>query len=209
MISAQEALDRLRQGNARFERGELERLPIVDSQSRDKLIAGQSPFAVVLGCSDSRVPTEVVFDQGLGDLFVIRVAGNVVTPSQIASVEFAVAHFQVPLVVVMGHTRCGAISATIEQLRLPPSERSATMRPIVDRIRPAVEALLDSDLKDKPQELAQSAVTANIRLATDHLRHGSKAIEELVRLDKLMIAGAQYSIETGMVDFFDVPGAHP
>jgi carbonic anhydrase len=209
MISAQEALDRLRRGNARFEKGELARLPITDPESRNKLIAEQAPFAVILGCSDSRAPAEVVFDQGLGDLFVIRVAGNVVSPSQIASVEFAIARFQTPLVVVMGHTRCGAISATIEELSLLPSKRSATMHAIVDRIRPAVEVLMDTDLKDNPEELARSAVKANIRLATDHLRHGSQTIEEFIRLDKVMIVGAQYSIETGIVEFFDVPDAHP
>lgn len=209
MISAHEALERLREGNERFERGELTRILATDPEARNKLIAEQSPFAVILGCSDSRAPAEVVFDQGLGDLFVIRVAGNVVSPSQIASVEFAVETFGTPLVVVMGHTRCGAVSATVDELAKPAAERSEALHAIVDRIRPAVEVLMDTPLSDDKQSLAHHAIRANIRLATDHLRHGSRALEWHVQQDKVLIVGAEYSIETGRVDFFDVPGPHP
>ncbi|MGB7181850.1 MAG: carbonic anhydrase [Burkholderiaceae bacterium] len=209
MISSAEALDRLRQGNTRFERGELARVLLTNSETRNRLVAEQAPFAVVLGCSDSRAPAEVVFDQGLGDLFVIRVAGNVVSPSQIASVEFAVARFGTPLVVVMGHTRCGAVAATIEELLLPPADRSATMHAIVDRIRPAVEVLMDTDIGKNAEALSYHAIRANIRLATDHLRHGSRVIEEQIQRDELLIVGAEYSIESGRVDFFDIPGPYP
>lgn len=209
MITAAEAIARLREGNERFEKGKLTRIQVTDPEARNKLIAEQSPFAVILGCSDSRAPAEVIFDQGLGDLFVIRVAGNVVSPSQIASVEFAVEQFGTPLVVVMGHTRCGAVSATVQELSRPVAERSATLHAIVDRIRPAVEVLMDTPLADNPDELALHAIRANIRLATDHLRHGSRALEWHIQQEKLLVVGAEYSIESGRVDFFDVPGPHP
>src|SRR5258706_13025023 len=114
---------------------------------RRELAAGQEPFAIILGCSDSRVPAEIVFDQGLGDLFVIRVAGNIVAPSQIGSVEFAAERFGTRLVVVLGHSRCGAIQATLEELALPTEGKSRNLRSIVDRIRPSVEALMATDLK--------------------------------------------------------------
>lgn len=209
MISAFEALDRLREGNERFERGEMTRIQETDPDTRNKLIAGQSPFAVILGCSDSRAPAEMVFDQGLGDLFVIRVAGNVVSPSQIASVEFAVETFGTPLVVVMGHTRCGAVSATVQELSRPVAERSEALHAIVDRIRPAVEVLMDTPLAQDHEQLAHHAIRANIRLATDHLRHGSRVLERHVQQNTVMVVGAEYAIETGRVDFFDIPGPHP
>jgi carbonic anhydrase len=203
MIPALEALERLREGNRHF---------VADIQ-RDKQIAprraqlasGQEPFAIILGCSDSRVPAELIFDQGLGDLFVIRVAGNIVAPSQIGSVEFAAERFHTRLVVVIGHTQCGAITATIEELERPSENQSRNLRDIVDRIRPAVEPLFRTKLRDDHDGLVAEAVRANVRVATDHLRHGSAILEQLVANEGLMIVGAEYSLETGIVDFFDVP----
>jgi carbonic anhydrase len=203
MIPALEALERLREGNRHF---------VADIQ-RDKQIAprraqlasGQEPFAIILGCSDSRVPAELIFDQGLGDLFVIRVAGNIVAPSQIGSVEFAAERFHTRLVVVMGHSQCGAITATIEELERPSENQSRNLRDIVDRIRPAVEPLFRTKLKDNRNELVSEAVRANVRVSADHLRHGSTILEQLIATDGLMIVGAEYSLETGIVDFFDVP----
>jgi len=203
MIPALEALDRLREGNRHF---------VADIQ-RDKQIAprraelasGQEPFAIILGCSDSRVPAELIFDQGLGDLFVIRVAGNIVAPSQIGSVEFAAERFHTRLVVVIGHTQCGAITATIEELERPNENQSRNLRDIVDRIRPAVEPLFKTKLREHHDELVKEAVRANVRVATDHLRHGSSILEQLIANEGLMIVGAEYSLETGIVDFFDVP----
>jgi len=157
----------------------------------------------VLGCSDARVPAEIVFDQGLGDLFVIRVAGNIVAPSQIGSVEFAAAAFGTRLVVVLGHSSCGAIHATLEQLARPWREQSRNLRSIVDRIRPAVEGLLDQAPPRDRQTLEQQAVRANIRMSADHLRHGSELLEQLIQSDGLLVVGAEYSLETGVVDFFD------
>jgi carbonic anhydrase len=170
---------------------------------RIELAAGQAPFAAILGCSDSRVPVEIVFDQGLGDLFVIRVAGNIVAPSQIGSVEFAAEQFGTRLVVVLGHTQCGAIQATIEQLKRPKENQSRNLRAIVDLVRPSVEGLLATGLQHDPAALVHEAVRANIRASVRHLRHGSEIIEHLIQHDGLLIVGAEYSLATGEVDFFD------
>ncbi|HEY4751627.1 MAG TPA: carbonic anhydrase [Steroidobacteraceae bacterium] len=208
MITARAAFDALREGNRRFvsELG----LDASSSQARRHQLptAGQEPFAIILGCSDARVPAEIVFDQGLGDLFVIRVAGNIVAPSQVGSVEFAAEAFGTRLVVVLGHSNCGAIHATLQQLARPWREQSRNLRTIVDRIRPAVEALLEPGAARDSRSLEQQAVRANIRMSADHLRHGSEVLEELIRKDGLVVVGAEYSLETGLVDFFDgVPAA--
>ena len=170
---------------------------------RNELTAGQEPFAIILGCSDSRVPAEIVFDQGLGDLFVVRVAGNIVAASQVGSVEFAAARFGTRLVVVLGHSQCGAVLSTLEQLQQPAADQSRNLRSIVDRVRPSVEALLATELRHDPDALVQQAVRANIRVSVDHLRHGSEIIEGLIQTGGLLVVGAEYSLETGVVDFFE------
>ena len=203
MISAREALERLREGNRRFVSGvragevEAARTRHID------LAAGQEPFAIILGCSDSRVPAELVFDQGLGDLFVIRVAGNIVAPSQIGSVEFAAERFGTPLVVVLGHSRCGAVLATLEELTRPRETQSRNLHSIVDRIRPAVEVLLAGAIRHEADALVELAIRNNVRASVNHLRHGSDILEHLIDRDGLLIVGAEYSLETGIVDFFD------
>lgn len=203
MISALKALDRLREGNSRFVANVRGRSAYTSPTRRHELVTGQEPFAVILGCSDSRVPAEIVFDQGLGDLFVIRVAGNIVAPSHVGSVEFAVERFGTRLVVVMGHSTCGAVVATLEELERPTESRSPNLRSIVDRIRPAVEGLLETDLRHTPEALLHHAVRANIRASVDHLQNGSQIIEHLIVSERLLIVGAEYSLETGVVDFFD------
>lgn len=208
MISAPEALERLREGNHRFVMEVRRRDTLTGQTRRRELAAGQEPFAIILGCSDSRVPAEIVFDQGLGDLFVIRVAGNIVAPSQVGSVEFAAERFGTRLVVVLGHTGCGAILATLEELGRPSGGQSRNLRSIVDRIRPSVEALLATELGGHADALVRKAVRANIRVSADHLRHGSDVLEQSIQKDGLLVVGAEYSLETGVVDFFDgVPGA--
>ncbi|HQX80201.1 MAG TPA: carbonic anhydrase [Vicinamibacterales bacterium] len=205
MISASEALALLRDGNRRFV-AEVRSSDNPSSRTRRlELAAGQEPFAIILGCSDSRVPAELVFDQGLGDLFVIRVAGNIVAPSQVGSVEFAAERFGTRLVVVLGHSSCGAIVATVEELGRPTQDQSKNLRSIVDRIRPSVEPLLATELKHQPDELVHQAVRANIRASVSHLRHGSEVLEQLIASDGLLVVGAEYSLETGAVDFFDAP----
>jgi carbonic anhydrase len=203
MLSAQEALDRLREGNHRFVNETAHRERGVSHEVRRReLTAVQYPFAIVLGCSDSRVPAEIVFDQGLGDLFVIRVAGNIVAPSQVGSVEFAAERFGTRLVVVLGHSSCGAIAATLEDLR-GEGQGSRHVRSIVNRIRPAVEPLLETELRHQPEQLTRQAIRANIRASANHLRHGSEVLERLIQREGLLVVGAEYSLETGVVDFFD------
>ena len=203
MVPAREALDRLREGNARFASNVRGPDTIVSHTRRPELPSDQDPLAIILGCSDARVPAELVFDQGLGDLFVIRVAGNIVAPSQVGSVEFAAARFGTRLVVVLGHSQCGAIIATLEELRRPTENQSRNLQSIVDRIRPSVEGLLASDLRHDTDALVEQAVRLNIRASADHLRHGSEVLEQLVREEGLLVVGAEYSLATGEVDFFD------
>jgi carbonic anhydrase len=203
VIPAHEALARLKEGNRRFLAGDLSHDTLASQARRHEVAAAQQPFAIILGCSDSRVPAEIVFDQGLGDLFVIRVAGNIVAPSQVGSVEFAAERCGSRLVVVLGHSQCGAILATLEELQRPTENQSPNLRSIVDRVRPSVEGLLATDLRRDPDDLVRSAVRANVQVSVDHLRHGSDVLEQLVRTEGLLVVGAEYSLETGVVEFFD------
>lgn len=207
MIPAKEALDRLIQGNRRFVANISNPAANAAPASRFELTQDQQPFAIVLGCSDSRVPAEIVFDQGLGDLFVIRVAGNIVAPSQVGSVEFAASRFGTRLVVVLGHSLCGAISATLEQLQQPIESQWRNLRSIVDRVRPSVEALLKTELRHDMQRLAQHAIRANVSASVNHLRYGSEILESLIAKEGLCVVGAEYSVETGVVEFFDGVGS--
>ena len=201
MIAAAEALERLRDGNNRFVSGQTP-TQTLSNNIRRILAADQAPFAIVLGCSDSRVPAELVFDQSFGDLFVIRVAGNIVAPSQVGSVEFAAARYSTKLVVVMGHQHCGAIAATLEEL-LDGTTQSRNLKSIVDRIRPSVATLLAGRPGLDRKTLAREAVRANVRASVDHLSHGSELLERLVHNGGLLIVGAEYSLDTGIVTFFE------
>ncbi|MCH8175903.1 MAG: carbonic anhydrase [Proteobacteria bacterium] len=210
MISAEKALQRLKEGNLRFRSHDYADVD-VGAISRNQLVQAQSPFAIILGCSDSRVPAELVFGQGLGDLFVIRVAGNIVAPSQIGSIEFAAEKFGTHLVVVLGHSMCGAVEATLEQLQQDMVNRSPNLHAIVDRIRPAVESLVEFnnelDSEDNTGGIAPAllgqAVRCNIKASVDKLQQGSEILEALIKHDKLLIVGAEYFLETGEVEFFD------
>ena len=202
MIPAPDALKRLHEGNARFVAGDIDPASLEYHAKRELLRQGQNPFAIVLGCSDSRVPVEVVFDQGLGDLFVIRVAGNIVARSQIGSIEFAAQEFGARLVVVLGHTQCGAIDATLAELQKPSGKQSENLGFIVDRIRPAVEKIISNGRECDPDTLAAQVVRENVCRSTDVIRHGSEIIERLMVEDGLTILGAEYSLESGKVEFF-------
>ena len=203
MVDPAVALRRLQEGNARFVANLRRSEAMTSAVRRAEVADNHQPFAVILGCSDARVPAEIVFDQGLGDLFVIRVAGNVVAPSQVGSVEFAVERFGVQLVVVLGHSRCGAIEATLEALSRPGQAQSPGLRSIVDRVRPSIEGLLHTELdRDRPR-LVQEAVEANIRASVNQLRHGSEILERLVLAGRLQIAGAEYALDSGQVRFLD------
>jgi carbonic anhydrase len=207
VINAIDALTRLREGNRRFVTGQSSTAALSRS-AREALVAGQEPFAIILGCSDSRVPAELVFDQSFGDLFVIRVAGNIVAPSQVGSVEFAASRFGTRLVVVMGHSQCGAITATLEELQGLATSQSRNLRSIVERVRPSVETLLNGRRDIDPDALIRGAVRANVRASVNHLRHGSELLERLIPEIGLLVVGAEYSLETGVVDFFEnIPDA--
>ena len=203
MTAAHDALQRLRDGNRRFVSNVRRHDSLAGEARRAEVAAGQEPFAIILGCSDSRVPAEIVFDQGLGDLFVIRVAGNIVAPSQVGSVEFAAERYGTRLVVVLGHSQCGAILATIDELKRPTINQSRNLHSIVDRVRPSVEPLLRADPHRDPDALVRDAVRANVCISAGHLRHGSDILEHLIEKDGLIVVGAEYSLETGLVDFFD------
>ena len=203
MTTALEALKRLQEGNRRFVTELQNYSGLISQARRAELVAGQAPSAIILGCSDSRVPAEIIFDQGLGDLFVIRVAGNIVAPSLVGSVEFAAERFGTRLVVVLGHSMCGAVVATLEELERPTESRSPNLWAIVDRIRPSVAELLQTELRHNREELIQRAVRANIRASANHLRNGSQVLEQLIQQAGLLVVGAEYCLETGKVDFFD------
>lgn len=202
MITAQQALERLKEGNAFYFNNQLATIEIGE-QERRELVKEQKPFAIILGCSDSRVPAELVFNQGVGDLFVIRVAGNIVAPSQIGSIEFAAATFGTQLVVVIGHSHCGAVSATLSELRQLSEQRSPNLHSIVSRISPAVATLLEAGTAENEEALLSLAVKTNIRASVENLLHGSEILENLVSEKKLHVVGAEYCLETGVVTFFD------
>ncbi len=203
MKEALAALERLREGNRRFVAGEPQNSVSTNQIRRNELLRGQEPFAIILGCSDSRVPVEIIFDQGFGDLFVIRVAGNVVAPSLVGSIEYAVENCGTRLVVVLGHSTCGAVIATLGELEQPSENRSPNLHSIVERIRPSIEELLYTDLRNNQDALVHHAVRSNIRASANQLRHGSRILERLIAMDGLLVVGAEYSLATGEVDFFE------
>ncbi|MEZ4361046.1 MAG: carbonic anhydrase [Kofleriaceae bacterium] len=193
----EEALLRLLEGNQRFR--DAEAATMARPWSHHLATEEQRPFAIVLGCSDSRTPVEILFDQGFGELFVVRIAGNTVAPSVVGSIEFAASQFGSRLVVVMGHTRCGAITATLQSLRTGEGPESKNIRTITDRIAPHIASVAALEQKDVIHE----AVRANVRASADHLRHGSRILEELVLSGRVVVVGAEYELETGEVHFFD------
>jgi carbonic anhydrase len=202
MICASDALRRLREGNQRFV-AEIRNHKALSETCRREVADAHNPFAIILGCSDSRVAAEIVFDQTLGDLLVIRVAGNIDAPSQVGSVEFCAARFGTRLVVVLGHSQCGAVQATLEELQRPSSEQSQNMAAIVDRIRPSVQSLMETLLAQDTDALLHHAVRSNVRVSANHLRHGSSVLLQLIQNEGLLVFGVEYSLETGVVDFFD------
>jgi len=203
MISAEDALERLREGNRRFVSDEVSDETLASREHRAGAATPQHPFAIILACSDSRVPTELIFDRGIGDLFVIRVAGNIVAPSQIGSIEFAAKQFNTRLVVVLGHSNCGAIIATLQEMALKDSHRSPNLRAIVDRVRPALEPVLEDDCDVDDEAVISACVRANVRASVRKLQHGSLILEHLIGAGDLRIIGAEYSIESGSIEFFE------
>lgn len=205
-LPAKAALERLKAGNARYVQNVRSIDSMLSHSRREDLLQPQTPFAIVLGCSDSRAPAEIVFDQGLGDLFVIRVAGNIVAPSQVGSVEFAAERFGTRLVVVMGHTNCGAIAAALEAINQRGANNdpaSRNLMSIVNRVRPNIESLVATDLARDPARLQREAMRANVRSSVSHLRHGSEILERLAEQGGLAVVGAELDLTSGEVHFFD------
>lgn len=203
MITADAALQRLKEGNDRFVKGQTGHVEAVERVHRGESVDTQSPFAIVLACSDARVPIELVFDQGIGDLFVIRVAGNIVASSQVGSVEYAAQEFGTNLVLVLGHTKCTAVIATLNELARRERHRSPNLRSIVERIRPAIEPVIVHHEMGEGDEVLRDAVRANIKASVERLSHGSRKLETMVRDGDLVVVGAEYSVDTGVVEFFE------
>lgn len=203
MATAEDTLDSLREGNLRFVAGVRTTSAAALRYRSPRLVFNHAPKAIVVSCSDARVPAEILFDQEFGDLFVVRVAGNVAAPSQIGSVEFAVETFGVQLVVVLGHSYCGAVAATLRVLRQPDPSMSVNLQAIVDRIRPALEPLVEAPSSGNGDELLAQAVRANVRASAAQLQRDSQILRDLVAQARLRIVSGEYSLETGQVDFFD------
>lgn len=204
-LDAETVLSQLKAGNERYIANLASHQPI--KVPPPELVEEQKPKAIILGCSDARVPVEMIFDQPLGELFVIRVAGNVVAPSQIGSIEFAAEKFGTRLVVVLGHSNCGAVSACVETLVNPEQYYSPNLQSIVDRIRPSVynlhEIVTAGEGEVDMDEFIERAVRANVRMSVSQLKHGSRILEDLVSDGELVIVGAEYDVATGKVNFLN------
>ena len=195
-MNSLEAQQRLTDGNNRFINNKsLERT----FEPQQKNIKAQQPFAIILGCSDSRVPIETIFNQSFGDLFIIRIAGNIVAPSQIGSIEFAVSLYNTPLVVVLGHTHCGAISAAINE-SIHKKSLSQSVNSITKRIDPVIKPLLTDDVSH--DDLVCQVANANILQSVSQLKSDSQILKQKIANQELTIIGAKYSLQSGEVEFF-------
>ncbi len=204
-MNAQEALQLLKEGNTRFVNEAPTRVTQTSAEQRQQLEGGQNPFAIILGCSDSRASVELLFDQNLGDLFVVRVAGNIANPALIGSVEFAAAQFGTRLVVVLGHSQCGAVKATLGEIEKPSGGLSPNITAIVDQIRAGVEPIARPANQEQPEDLLTQAIRANVSATAEKLRQTSPILKDLIANDGLQVVGAEYSLKTGEVEFFDGP----
>lgn len=203
-LPPEEGIRRLLEGNRRFlEQRAVEGARVFRPELAEQ---GQRPFAVVLGCSDSRTPVEILFDQGFGDLFVVRLAGHVVAPSVVGSIEFAVEQFGTRLVVVMGHTRCGAIAASVKALRSGDDPESRNLRAITDRIAPNLRGYLRAASGRPEEEVLRESMRLNVQASCDNLRHASRLLEDLVSAGRVQVVGAEYELETGRVNLLDGVG---
>jgi carbonic anhydrase len=197
-----EALQKLMDGNKRFVSGTLSQKDLGDAK-RKELAKGQKPFATVLTCSDSRVPPELLFDQGLGDVFVVRVAGNVVDPIALGSIEYAAEHLGSPLLLILGHSHCGAVKATLEAKGKPEGNIGA----IIKKIIPAADAAKKKG--GTQDEILETAIKQNIKNVYADIMKNSKIVPHLVEEGKLMIAAGEYDITTGKVEMIELPKAAP
>ena len=195
-LSADQALARLLAGNARFVKHK-EQHPDASLPRRKELEAGQHPIAVILGCADSRVPPELIFDQGLGDLFVVRVAGNVVDDDILGSLEYAVEHLGTKLIMVVGHEKCGAVTAALEQGRA-----AGHLKYLVDAIHPSVE-----EVAAEPGDKVHNCVIANARRVARQIRESEPVLKEFVEGKGVKVVAADYALDTGKINLLDA--SHP
>ncbi len=189
---ADAAIEQLRQGNERFAGSQMKH-PDQGPETRLRISKSQKPFAVVLSCSDSRLPPEVIFDQGLGDLFVVRVAGNIVEPAGLGSIEYAVGHLGTPLIVVLGHENCGAVSATMEALQPPFEEPHGAVVSLITAITPAVAVA-----ETQPGDLLENSIRANVEQSRDQIKK-SKELEQPLSTGALKIVTGYYALGDGVV----------
>ena len=192
-LDSDEALARLREGNKRSMDGR-NAFPRSGPERRQELVGGQTPFAIILACADSRVSPEIVFDQGLGDLFVVRIAGNICGDTVLGSIEYAVAHLGVNLVVVMGHQFCGAVGATVDNLDLDGPATHSNIDSLIDAIRPAIKKVPNLD----KSELLQTSIEENARMVAAQIRE-SQPIMKALRAENVAVLPACYLLENGSV----------
>ncbi len=191
-LTPTEALTQLMAGNERYVAAQTDH-PHQDAARRAELSGGQNPFAIILGCSDSRVPPEVIFDQGLGDLFIIRVAGNVVDNVVLGSIEYAAEHLRTPLIMVLGHSKCGAVSATVAGGKL-----EGHLPSLAQPIQPAVDRA-----KAQEGDLINNSIRENALMVADQLRSSEPVLAKLVKSGKLKVIAARYDLDEGKVDLLE------
>ena len=202
MMTPTQALQLLREGNRRFVAGHCTRNVSQGHLGCVEPLRERAPLAIVLGCSDSRVPLELIFDQEFGALFLVRVAGSIATPSQVGSIEFAVQRFDTPLVVVLGHARCGAVAAAVDDMLAPSAGLSPNLEVIAGHIRPSVQKAMECGSADDRDGLVEAAVEVSVGDTAGKLRNGSEVLKERISDGRLIITGAKYSLRTGAVEFY-------
>jgi len=202
-LNGSEALKSLQEGNRRFTEDINGNDIETNSAQRSALVEKQEPIAIILGCADARVPAEIVFDQNLGDLFVVRVAGNIAKASQIGSIEYAVAHLGTRLIVVLGHSSCGAVAATVDAVVSSSPALSPGLDSLISTITPAVKTVMANNTNLDTETLIARSIQENVRNSVKELQANSEILKDILINDDLLILGAEYNLETGAVNFFD------
>lgn len=201
-MTPKDALRELHAGNKRFVAHLHNETPTDNHNRQHELIINQRPIAIIVGCSDARVPPELIFDQGMGDLFVIRVAGNIITPAQLESIEFAALAFGPRLVVVLGHTCCGAVQATVNALIDPSTNPDGMYPTVVEHVRPSAQAAIDAG-GASTDEIVDHATHHNVRRSIETITTKSRALKKLMLVEGMLVVGAKYRIEDGAVEFLE------
>lgn len=196
-ITAEQAVQKLLDGNARFVSGNVEH-PNQSAERRAEVVSGQHPFAIVVGCSDSRVPPEIIFDQGIGDIFVVRTAGQVMDDAALGSIEYGAEHLGIPLVVVLGHDSCGAVKATVEG-----GEAPGHIASLVEAIQPAVDEAAKGMSETNEEELLNASIDINVKNIVEQLETSEPILSELVEEGELTIVGARYHLDSGEVEILE------